>query len=139
MVETRKLEKNKKSWSKQDSFGDMLRYWRKRRGRSQLDLSLDSGVSQRHISFVECGRSKASRDMVLDLSRTLDIPFRERNLLLLAAGYAPVYKENQWENEDMKPLRTVLDVVLQKHDPHPAIVMDRYWNVLMTNKGAQVF
>lgn len=135
----RYLEKNEKNWPKQDSFGDMLRYWRKRRGRSQLDLSLDSGVSQRHISFIESGRSKASRDMVLDLSRALDIPFRERNLLLLAAGFAPAYKENQWENEDMKPLRAALDVVLQNHDPHPAVVMDRYWNVLMTNKGAQLF
>jgi transcriptional regulator with XRE-family HTH domain len=120
-------------------LGGLLRYWRQQRGKSQLDLSLDAGVSQRHISFVESGRSVPSREMLLGQSQTLDIPLRERNVLLLASGYAPVYLESSWDAPEMAAVRSAIDRVLTQHEPHPAVVMDRYWNVLRTNEGAPRF
>jgi len=119
--------------------GGLLRYWRQQRGRSQLDLSLEAGVSQRHISFVESGRSIPGRELVLSLAQALDVPLRERNLLLLASGYAPVYAESTWDAEEMAVVRIAVDRVLAQHEPHPAVVMDRYWNVLMTNSAAPSF
>ncbi len=119
--------------------GGLLRYWRQQRGRSQLDLSLDAGVSQRHISFVESGRSMPSREFVLNLSRTLDIPLREQNVLLLASGYAPMYVESGWDAPEMTAVKRAIDRVLAQNEPHPAIVLDRYWNVLRTNKAAPRF
>ncbi len=121
------------------NFGELLRYWRKQRGKSQLDLSLDTGVSQRHISFIESGRSIPSRDMVLDLTDALDVPLRERNALLHAAGFAPIYVVDEWEANDMRPVIKALEQMLKQHEPHPAVVMDRYWNILMTNEGAPAF
>src|SRR5215813_8897014 len=82
-------------------LGNLLRYWRHERGKSQLDLSLDTGISQRHLSFVESGRSTPGRDLLLTLSEKLDIPLRERNVLLLASGYAPIYEESSWEAPEM--------------------------------------
>jgi len=120
-------------------LGYLLRYWRQQRGKSQLDLSLDAGVSQRHISFVESGRSVPSREMLLCLSQTLDIPLRERNVLLLASGYAPIYVESAWDAPEIEPVRRALDHVLTQHEPHPAVVLDRYWNVLRTNEAAPRF
>ncbi|GGH03300.1 helix-turn-helix domain-containing protein [Silvibacterium dinghuense] len=122
-----------------EPLGTLLRYWRGQRGRSQLDLSLDAGVSQRHISFIESGRSAPSRDLLLVLARALDIPLREQNELLLAAGYAPVFLESSWDAPEMASVLRAVDRMLQQHKPHPALLMDRYWNVLRTNDAAPRF
>ena len=116
--------------------GEWLRYWRDIRGRSQFDLSLDSGVSQRHISFIESGRSVPSRQILMDIAQTLDIPLRDRNALLLSAGYAPLYPEGAWDDAEMQGVLRALDRMLRQNEPYPALVMDRYWNVLMTNQAA---
>src|SRR5271165_1351255 len=120
-------------------LGPLLRHWRGTRGKSQLDLSLDSGLSQRHLSFIECGRSAPSRQTLLDIAEALDIPLRERNTLLLAAGYAPIFSESTWNAPEMQSITKALERVLRQHEPFPAIVMDRYWNVLMTNDSAPRF
>jgi transcriptional regulator with XRE-family HTH domain len=120
-------------------LGALLRHWRDVRGRSQFDLSLDTGVSQRHISFVESGRSMPSRQTLLGFAQTLDIPLRDRNTLLLAAGYAPIYSESAWDTPEMQSVTGALKRILHQHEPFPALVMDRYWNVLMTNEAAPRF
>src|SRR5215813_3050902 len=120
-------------------LGDLLRYWRDARGVSQLDLSLEAGVSQRQISFIESGRSVPGRDTLLTLAQTLDVPLRERNALLLAAGYAPVYSAAPWDAEEMLSVVHALERVVRQHEPFPAIVLDRHWNVLMTNEAAPRF
>lgn len=117
----------------------LLRHWRDVRGKSQFDLSLDSGVSQRHISFIESGRSVPSRGKLLDIAEALDVPLRERNTLLLAAGYAPIYADSAWDAPDMQSVTGALRRMLRQHEPFPAMVMDRYWNVLMTNEAAPRF
>lgn len=109
----------------QAPVGDLLRQWRRERGRSQLDLSLDSGVSQRHISFVESGRSVPSRELLLTLSQALQVPLRERNLLLLAAGYAPMYIESALDKDEMAVVRRAVLRMLEQQEPHPALVLDR--------------
>jgi transcriptional regulator with XRE-family HTH domain len=114
-------------------FGDLLREWRRRRSVSQLELSLDSDISARHLSFVETGRSKPSRDVVVRLAETLEIPLRERNTLLLAAGYAPLYPERSLDSQEMEPIRTALDRFLRAHEPYPALVVDRHHNLLASN------
>ena len=119
--------------------GVLLRQWRDIRGKSQLDLSLDAGVSQRHISFVESGRSTPSRQMLLDLAQALEVPLRERNALLLAAGYAPIYADTALDEPAMKAVNNALRRMLRQHEPFPAIVMDRYWNVTLTNDATQRF
>jgi len=120
-------------------LGVLLRHWRDLRGRSQLGLSMDTGVSQRHISFIESGRSVPSRHKLLDIAEALDVPFRERNTLLLAAGYAPIYAEGAWDSPEMQSVTAALRRMLRQHEPFPAVVMDRYWNVLMTNDAAPRF
>jgi transcriptional regulator with XRE-family HTH domain len=120
-------------------LGDLLRYWRDVRGVSQLDLSLDAGISQRQISFIESGRSVPGRETLLTLAQTLEVPLRERNALLLAAGYAPVYSEAPWNAQEMQSVTRALERVVRQHEPFPAIVMDRHWNVLMTNDAAPRF
>src|SRR5882757_9017477 len=120
-------------------LGYLLRYWRDVRGVSQLDLSLEAGVSQRQISFIESGRSVPGRVTLLTLAQTLDVPLRERNALLLAAGYAPVYSEAPWNAQEMHSVVRALERVVRQHEPFPAIVMDRHWNVLMTNDAAPRF
>ncbi|GJH16610.1 helix-turn-helix transcriptional regulator [Caballeronia novacaledonica] len=120
-------------------LGDLLRYWRDVRGMSQLGLSLEAGVSQRQISFIESGRSVPGRDTLLTLAQTLDVPLRERNALLLAAGYAPIYSEAPWNAQEMHGVVRALERVVRQHEPFPAIVMDRHWNVLMTNDAAPRF
>lgn len=120
-------------------LGDLLRYWRDVRGVSQLDLSLEAGVSQRQISFIESGRSAPGRDTLLTLAQTLDVPLRERNALLLAAGYAPVYSEVPWNAREQHSVVRALERVIRQHEPFPAIVMDRHWNVLLTNDAAPRF
>ncbi|HEX4110407.1 MAG TPA: helix-turn-helix domain-containing protein [Solirubrobacteraceae bacterium] len=111
----------------------MLRQWRRRRRLSQLELSLDCEVSARHLSFMETGRSKPSRDMVVRLAETLEVPLRERNHLLLAAGYAPAYSEQPVESVEMEPVRAALDRFLRAHEPYPAIVIDRHHNITAAN------
>jgi transcriptional regulator with XRE-family HTH domain len=119
--------------------GVLLRHWRDLRRKSQIELSLDTGISQRHISFIESGRSNPSRQTLQDIAQALDIPLRERNVILLAAGYAPIYSEAAWNAEEMHGVTRALERMLRLHDPFPAIVMDRYWNVLMTNDSAPRF
>lgn len=119
-----------------NSAGVLLRQWRDVRGKTQLDLSLDAGVSQKHISFVESGRSTPSRQMLLDLAQALDVPLRERNELLMAAGYAPLYSDQALDTPRMNSIGKALQRMLRQHEPFPAIVMDRHWNVLMTNDAA---
>ncbi len=122
-----------------DLFGPMLRTWRRRRGASQLALALQSGVSQRHVSFLESGRARPSREMVVQLSTALDIPLRQRNAMLLAAGFAPVYRESNLAAPELTPVRQAIDRILEKHEPYPAVVIDRLWNLLQANEAAQAF
>jgi transcriptional regulator with XRE-family HTH domain len=122
-----------------NDLGALLRHWRDMRGISQLDLSFNAGVSQRHISFIESGRSVPSRQMLMDIAQALDIPLRERNTLLLAAGYAPMYADPAWNAQEMQSVTKALGRMLRQHEPFPALVMDRYWNVLMTNESAPRF
>lgn len=117
-------------------LGRMLKAWRGMRGLSQEDLSLDTGVSQRHLSFIESGRSSPSRQTLMVVADGLDMPFRERNQLLLAAGYAPYYADEPWDAEALTIVRRALDRMLVQHEPFPAVVMDRYWNVVMANTAA---
>lgn len=120
-------------------LGVLLRHWRNLRGRSQLDLSLDAGMSQRHLSFVESGRSEPSREKLMAIAEALDVPLRERNTLLLAAGYAPLYADTAWDAPEMQSVTKALDRMLRQHEPFPAVVMDRYWNVLMANESTPRF
>jgi transcriptional regulator with XRE-family HTH domain len=120
-------------------LGALLRNWRARQGCSQLDLALVMGVSQRHISFVESGRSSPSRALLLGIARALDVPLRDRNALLLTAGYAPIYREPAWNAVEMRSVNRALERMLCQHEPYPALVMDRYWNVLMRNEFAPRF
>jgi transcriptional regulator with XRE-family HTH domain len=115
--------------------GPLLREWRERRQRSQLDLALDAGISARHLSFVETGRSKPSSEMVLLLAERLEVPFRERNLLLLAAGHAPAFPQRSLDDPEMTPVREALELVLTGHMPYPAIVFDRAWNLVTANSA----
>ena len=116
-------------------FGHLLRTWRQRRRVSQLDLALDAGVSARHISFVETGRSLPSREMVLHLAGHLDVPLRERNDLLVAAGYAPVFPETSLDDPAGEAARRAIEIVLTGHEPYPAIAIDRYWNLVSANRA----
>lgn len=120
------------------SAGELLRFWRRRRQLSQLDLAISAGVSTRHLSFVETGRARPSREMVRRLCAHLDLPLRERNRVLLAAGYAPAYQERHYEDPDMEPLRQALGIMLTAHQPHPALIVDRTWNLLAANPAADL-
>jgi transcriptional regulator with XRE-family HTH domain len=122
-----------------DELRLMLRHWRDVRGTSQLELALDAGISQRHLSFIESGRSAPSRQTLASIAQSLDVPLRERNALFLAAGYAPVYSETPWNATEMQSITRALNRMLCQHDPFPAIVMDRYWNVLSTNESSPRF
>jgi transcriptional regulator with XRE-family HTH domain len=126
------------STSKQ-GLGELLRYWRETCRKSQLDLSLDSGLSQRHLSFIENGRSIPSRRTLLVIAQALDIPFRDRNTLFLSAGYAPTYSEDAWNAPEMQTITKALERVLRQHEPFPAVVMDRYWNLHLRNDAAPRF
>ena len=113
--------------------GELLRSWRQRRKISQFELSLDSAVSSRHLSFIETGRSRPSREMVLHLADRLEVPLRDRNILLLAAGYAPIYGERSLADADMSLARAALDRFLVAHMPYPVIALDRHLNLVATN------
>lgn len=116
------------------SFARLLREWRNRRRWSQLDLALTSGVSQRHISFLESARAKPSRAMILQLSEALDVPLRERNLWLTAAGFAPVYAARALGDPEMSQVMGAVRMMLTAHEPFPALALDRAWNVLLANR-----
>jgi transcriptional regulator with XRE-family HTH domain len=117
-------------------FPSRLSHWRKRRGISQLQLAMAAACSQRHVSFLELGRTKPSRDMVLRLSAALDASLRQSNELLLAAGYAPVWTESDLDAHALAPVRDALDYMLAQQEPFPAVVVDRRWNLIQANKGA---
>jgi transcriptional regulator with XRE-family HTH domain len=121
------------------SVGELLRDWRQRRRLSQLDLASEAGVSSRHLSFVETGRSRPSREMVLHLAEQLDVPLRERNQLLLAAGFAPVYGRRGLDSPDMAAVRGAMDLVLAAYEPYPAVVVDRSWNLVAGNRSIALF
>jgi len=114
-------------------FGEHLRAWRLRRRMSQLDLASDADISTRHLSFVETGRSVPSREMVLRLAERLDIPLRERNALLVAAGYAPMYRERPLSDPALAAAREAVQLILKSHEPFPALAVDRHWNLLAHN------
>lgn len=113
-----------------------MREWRNRRRRSQLDLALDVGVSTRHLSFVETGRSRPSPELLLLIAERLEVPLRERNGLLLAAGYAPRYPQTALDGPAAARARAALQRMLDAHDPYPGVVIDRAWNVVLANRGA---
>src|ERR1700722_7301265 len=115
--------------------GPLLRRWRESRHLSQLELALDAEVSARHISFLETGRAEPSREMLLTLSNVLDVPLRERNLLLLAAGYAPIYGETSLDDPRMTQVRGAVEVILKSNEPRSAVAHDRHWNVVMANQA----
>ena len=119
-------------------FGTLVRQWRQRRRLSQLDLALEADVSSRHVSFIETGRSAPSRAMVLRLAEALDVPLREQNHLLLAAGLAPEYAERTLDDPDMAPVREGVDRVLRAYDPYPCLAVDRGWRIVAANAGASV-
>lgn len=123
----------------QRPVGELLRGWRERRRLSQLELANRVEVSTRHVSFVETGRSRPSREMVLRLAEHLDVPLRDRNQLLLAGGYAPIYSEASLHSPSMLAIRTTLRRLLKAHEPYPALVVDRWWNIVEANAGIQIF
>lgn len=114
-------------------FGEHLREWRQRRRMSQLDLASEAEISTRHLSFVETGRSVPSREMVLRLAERLDVPLRERNAMLVAAGYAPMYRERPLNDPALAAARQAVELILKSHEPYPAIAVDRHWNLLAGN------
>lgn len=116
-------------------FPGLLRYWRGKRGYSQLALSLAAGVSQRHISFLESGRARPSREMVLALAERLGVPLRQRNRLLLASGYAPAYSEHALASPPMQMVRHAIALILAKQEPYPAVVLDRFWHLVDANQA----
>ncbi|MBB6350059.1 helix-turn-helix domain-containing protein [Nonomuraea muscovyensis] len=119
--------------------GELLREWRHRRGISQLDLAVQAEVSARHVSFVETGRTIPSSAMVLRLAEHLGVPLRERNRLLVAAGHAPIVRERPLDDPHLAPAREVLEQILRGHEPYPALVVDRRWNLLLANAAMDVF
>lgn len=119
--------------------GELLRDWRQRRRLSQLELSVRADISTRHLSFLETGRSRPSSTMVLRIAEELDVPLRDRNQLLLAAGFAPTYSENSLDSPRMTAVRAAVRQVLAAHEPFPAVVVDRAWNILENNRGIALF
>ncbi len=121
------------------TFGALLARWRKLRGQSQLALAIEAEISAWHLSFIETGRANPSREMVLLLASALDVPLRERNGLLLAAGFAPVYSESGMDAPAMAAVKGALDAILRQQEPYPAVVMNRHWDVVRTNEAAARF
>jgi transcriptional regulator with XRE-family HTH domain len=118
--------------------GELIRFWRGRRGLSQLELSLDANVSTKHLSFVETGRSSPSRQLLVHLAQHLDLPIAERNRLLLAGGFAPPYLEQPYDGEVMQPLRESLSRLLEAYQPNPALIVDGLWNLIEANRAASL-
>lgn len=115
--------------------GHLLQSWRRRRRLSQLDLAAEAGVSQRHLSFLESGRATPSRDMVLHLAEHLRVPVRERNALLVAAGYAPIYRDRALDDPGLGAARRAVELILRGHEPHPALAVDRHWSLISANRA----
>lgn len=122
--------------SRQQGFADSLRWWRRHRGLSQLELAGRTEISQRHLSFMELGRASPSRGMVMRLAATLDVPLRQHNALLIAAGFAPVWRQTDLAAPELNQIRTALDYMLAQQEPFPGVAVDRHWNVLRSNAGA---
>src|SRR5215468_2201564 len=118
---------------RREPVGGLLRQWRQRRRLSQLDLACDAGISTRHLSFVETGRAHPSREMLLHLAERLEVPVRERNVLLVAAGYAPIFPERPLSDPALAAARTAIDLVLDRQKPYPAFALDRHWRVVASN------
>ena len=123
--------------SRNGSFGALLRHWRNVRRVSQLELSLDAEISTRHLSCVETGRAQPSREMVLRLAEALEVPLRERNAMLLAAGYAPLYRQTGLDAPELEAARRAVELFIVQLEPYPVLVLDRYWNILRMNAGAK--
>src|SRR6185503_18322021 len=121
------------------AVGRLIQHWRRARRKSQLALALQAGISARHLGFVEVGRSNPSREMVLLLAGVLDVPLRERNALLVAAGFAPLYRETGLGAPGMEQARKALALILAHQEPYPAVVMDRHWNIVLANEAAPRF
>jgi transcriptional regulator with XRE-family HTH domain len=121
------------------AIGPLLQYWRRARQMSQLALAHEADVSPRHVCFLETGRAKPSREMVLLLADALKVPLRERNALLLAAGFAPLFRESSLDDPLLEPVRTAIDAILAQQEPFPAVVMNRRWDILLTNEAARRF
>lgn len=119
-----------------NGVGALLRHWRTVRRLSQLELSLRADVSQRHLSWVETGRSRPSRELLLHLAVVLDLPLRDRNALLRAGGFAAVYPQTDWDDPDMGPAREAIEFLLRRHEPYPAVVLDRHWALVDANHAA---
>src|ERR1700760_1486359 len=115
-------------------IGEHLRQWRLRRHLSQLDLAVEAEISTRHLSFVETGRAAPSRDMVLKLAERLNVPLRERNVLLVAAGFAPAFPQRALDDPALKSAREAIDLMLKAHEPNPALAVDRHWNLVSSNR-----
>jgi transcriptional regulator with XRE-family HTH domain len=116
------------------AFGEHLRHWRQHRRLTQLDLAQEAEISPRHLSFVETGRSVPSRDMVIRLAERLNVPLRDRNALLVAAGYAPMYRERALDDPALAAARQAVELILKSHEPYPALAVDRHWNLVMANR-----
>ncbi len=116
------------------TVGSLLKLWRERRRKSQLDLALDAEISTRHLSFVETGRAKPSREMILLLAENLEIPLRERNKILIVAGYAPQFSEKSFDDVSLRAARAAIELILKGHEPFPALAVDRHWNMVAANK-----
>ncbi|NUU01857.1 helix-turn-helix domain-containing protein [Herbaspirillum robiniae] len=117
------------------TIGDHLRHWRRQRRLSQLDLACDAGISTRHLSFIETGRAQPSADLLLRLAEQLEIPLRNRNSLLLAAGYAPRYRERALDDQALQQTRNAIEAILHAHEPYPALAVDGHWHMLMANRA----
>lgn len=128
---------NHQGASQPTAFGRLLREWRLKRGTSQLDLALAGDVSQRHVSFLESGRARPSREMVVQLAAALDVPLRHQNELLMAAGFAPVYRETDLSAPELADINRALDFMLAQQEPFPAVVVDRHWNLIRANRANQ--
>src|SRR5262245_24444710 len=119
------------------SIGDHLRAWRQRRRMSQLDLASEASISTRHLSFVESGRSQPSREMVLHLAERLEVPLRDRNVLLVSAGFAPVFPERELADPQLDAARRAIELVLKGHEPYPALAVDRHWHLIAANSAVK--
>ena len=128
----RNLMKNEK---KHESIGEMLRFWRQLNRISQMDLALNVDISSKHLSFVETGKSKPSRNLVLKIAHSLKLPLRHRNAFLIAAGYAPAFEEEPFDGQKMEIVREALQRMIEKHEPYPAFVVDTGYKIIMTNSG----
>lgn len=122
----------------QRSVGEHLRSWRQRRRKSQLDLACQADISTRHLSFVETGRALPSRDMILHLAEELEIPMRERNVLLVSAGYAPIFPERALDDPALAAARAAIDLILESQKPYPAFAIDRHWNIVASNSALPI-